>query len=288
MPLVETEMGKKTATKAKPLITAASAGHYRKVCQLLDNGADLDVRDKDGRTALHRAVKNGHLKVVDCLLRKGNCWRSLRARDPYGWAAIHYAAQFNNKNNVISMLLDRGADPSLKTYRGWTALQQAAYKGDCYTIACLLSHEKISKRSVLSASQVYSRTALHYAVERGRFTATKLLLEFGADFNAKDIFGQTPLHRAAQENSVREVELLLLAGADYNAKDRNGKTPAEIAATGSKCQDLLLGHEQHHPSLQRLCRLKIHSMLEEVKSEDIKDFPLPPPMKNFLLFKNVL
>ncbi|XP_078620710.1 uncharacterized protein LOC144887383 [Branchiostoma floridae x Branchiostoma japonicum] len=288
MPVMPIDMGKKTTTKAKPLITAASAGHYRKVGQLLENGGDLDVRDKDGRTALHRAVKNGHLKTVDVLLRRGNCWRSLRARDPYGWAAIHFAAQFNNKNNVISLLLDRGADASLKTYRGWTALQQAAYKGDCYTIASLLSHEKVARRSVLSASQVYSRTALHYAVERGRFAATKLLLEFGADINAKDVFGQTPLHRAAQENSIREVELLLLAGADFNAKDRNGKTPAEIAADGSKCQELLSGHEQHHPSLQRLCRLRVHAILEEGRSEDIQDFPLPPPLKNFLMFKNVL
>ncbi|KAI8497811.1 hypothetical protein Bbelb_244630 [Branchiostoma belcheri] len=283
-------MGKKKTATRKPLITAASAGHYRKVSQLLDTDGDLDVRDKDGRTALHCAVKNGHLKVVDILLTRGNCGRSLRMRDPYGWAAIHFAAQFNNKNNVIGLLLDRGADASMKTYRGWTALQQAAWKGDCYTIASLLSHEHVSKRSVLSPSQVYSRTALHYAVEKGRFAATKLLLEFGADINAKDIFGQTPLHRAAQENSVREVELLLLAGADFNAKDRNGKTPAEIAASGSKCQELLSGHEKHHPSLQRLCRLKIHTTLEQVRSEDnvIQEFPLPPPMKNFLLFKNVL
>ena len=55
---------------------------------------------------------------------------------------------------------------------------------------------------------------------------SELLLERGANIEAKDIYGFTPLHLAAFNNNQETVKLLLKKGAEINATDhRRGDTP---------------------------------------------------------------
>lgn len=67
------------------------------------------------------------------------------------------------------------------------------------------------------------RTLLQEAAsDRDEDYSVQLLLELGANPNARGKFGLTPLHDAA---SPRMVELLLAAGADVDAQDEKGRTP---------------------------------------------------------------
>lgn len=63
------------------------------------------------------------------------------------------------------------------------------------------------------------------------------LLEGGADANARTDGGGTPLHCAAQEGQTRMVELLLDWGADINARDDLiGKTPLDLAVWNARTE----------------------------------------------------
>ena len=73
-------------------------------------------------------------------------------------------------------------------------------------------------------------TELHKVVSRGDVELARLLLEQGADPNARDDLGCTPLHEAALTRSVELASLLLAHGADPNAEDNWENTPLHDAA----------------------------------------------------------
>ena len=78
-------------------------------------------------------------------------------------------------------------------------------------------------------------TPLLLCVKRGDIASTKLLIEAGADVNAKNEGGATPLHWAAAYNTNPEIlTLLIKAGADVNATAVNGSTPLQDAVWFNK------------------------------------------------------
>ncbi len=72
-------------------------------------------------------------------------------------------------------------------------------------------------------------TPLHWAVENGQLYAAKLLIDNGADVNAKDNGGNTPLHCACLFGHVGTTKLLIHNEANVNAKDNYGNTPLHYA-----------------------------------------------------------
>ena len=70
-------------------------------------------------------------------------------------------------------------------------------------------------------------TPLHIAATHGYTEIVRILIEHGADLNAKDWFRSTPLHLAAAQNHTAVAVELIKRGADTKAKDFKGRTPAE-------------------------------------------------------------
>lgn len=64
----------------------------------------------------------------------------------------------------------------------------------------------------------------------------------GADVQ-KGKYWDTPLHAAAQQSSEEIINLLLEFGADINAKDSEGRRPIDVATSSSSVERLLLQHE---------------------------------------------
>ncbi len=101
--------------------------HPDKVQELLDLGADIDVRNYKGKTALHYAAKAGFSEVINLLIEKG---ATVDATDNNGETPLFDAIRSRIKSGekqrmALEALLINGADPNLKNRKGLTPLQVA-------------------------------------------------------------------------------------------------------------------------------------------------------------------
>jgi ankyrin repeat protein len=92
-------------------------------------------------------------------------------------------------------------------------------------VADLLAHgAQVTSRNAAGS------TALHDAALAGSRPVVELLLNKGADVNARETeTGSTPLHHAASWGRIEVVEVLVKLGADLNIKNRAGETALQAA-----------------------------------------------------------
>jgi ankyrin repeat protein len=118
-------------------------------------------------------------------------------------------------------------------------LFDASCDGDLRSVRRILKqHPKLAR------GQNGELQPLHVAAGNNLADVVELLLNYGADVNARDHEGRTPLHHAA-ELSLEAADVLILASANPSVVDNGGYTPLTIAITnqtenGRKIIDLLL------------------------------------------------
>ena len=112
---------------------------------------------------------------------------------------------------------------------GWTCLILAAYNGH-FAICRLL----IDKGAQLEAKDSNGGTPLQYASSNGHIEIVRLLCDRGADIEASDEDGWRPLHDAARECHISVMkELIEERNADVNARMNDGATAAGVFGRGS-------------------------------------------------------
>jgi uncharacterized protein len=221
-----------------PMINAIINGHYDVAGFLLEKGADPNLADKTGRTALYAAVDQhtvpasnrpvpdeSHnemtsLDLINSLLARGaNVNVQLKTQQPYrtkvdrgndtmlttGTTPILRAAKAGDVA-VISLLLAKGADPKIATRNGINPIMAAAGLGTKEEDA--VGRKKTEKEAIDSID---------------------LCLKAGTDINAVDSRGQTALHGAAQKGWNQVVQYLADHGAKLDVKDKKGLTPIDAA-----------------------------------------------------------
>ncbi|KAI1320567.1 hypothetical protein EDD11_000529 [Mortierella claussenii] len=129
-----------SATGMNPLHFAASRGHDNVVRILIDQaGAELDIQDREGETALLKASHAGCFPVVCFLLKRG---ANVHQRDKDGWTALHNASS-KGFIDIAQVLLEKGeADINARSKMGHTPLINAASKGDVAMVLYFLNHAK--------------------------------------------------------------------------------------------------------------------------------------------------
>lgn len=152
------------------LIVAAAVGNTPLVEQLLAQGADADIEDCDGDTALSLAVERGHAATVRVLRRH----LSMNAQPDSAALTLHQAAA---RGAVAAVLdhLDNGVSPNVCDHEGNTPLMLAVKAGHIATLRVLFT---------LGASVRLRNTSRQTAWDLATETADKRVLvnlrEFGA------------------------------------------------------------------------------------------------------------
>ena len=113
------------------------------------------------------------------------------------------------------------------SWGGMTQLRYYCENGMTSSVVRMLEMRSID---VEAKGGVYGETCLKAAAEHGHLAICRLLLDKGAQVEARNRYGCTPLHYAAWNGHVEIVRLLCDRGADVEARNNNGYRPLHVAA----------------------------------------------------------
>ncbi len=222
------------------LVDVVQANNHNAAVAMIEKGADVRARSSDGTTALHWAVYNDDVDLVQRLLRAG---ADVSAANDYGATPLRQAATVADPL-VIRALLKAGADANEANAEGETPLMIVARTGNVEAAKLLLSHGA----KVNAKEEWGGQTALMWASAQKQPEMVKLLISHGANVNDRSAVrdwqrrvtaegrpknmnhgGFTPLLYAAREGCIECAKYLVKAKADINFPDPEGATPLVLA-----------------------------------------------------------
>ncbi len=238
-------------TDAHVLLVAIDSGHRDMALFLLDGGADPNHTGA-GRTPLHSAVQHQMPEVVSALLARGadpnvRLERSLPfvsrrinqdnglTPSVIGATPFFMAASFGDLESM-RFLVEGGADPTLTTEDGTTALMVAA--GADYVEGA----DKYGRRWFSD----------NLPLEESALAAVEYVLSLGLDVDAVNDDNQTALHGAVYLGGTLLVPFLVERGADIDAINDRGQTPWMIAAEGEYRAGSFYTHKETGDLLEEL------------------------------------
>jgi ankyrin repeat protein len=237
------------ALASSPLFDAVKKGDVQGVSAQLKAGADVNVPEGDGATALHWAAHRDSIELTRVLLDAG---AKAQAANDLGITPLHLAAA-NGNVAILRLLLDRRATANAPAASGVTPLMEAVRGGSVDAVRLLLAHGA----QVNARETGRGQTALMWAVSRQHPDIVKVLLENHADVQARTATrpvtvmldygprrvktsaqdarqvqagGSTALILAAQTGGAESARLLLAAGANANDAGGDGKSALVVAA----------------------------------------------------------
>lgn len=113
---------------------------------LLDNQAQLELKNKDGMTALNIAVSNQNTNAVLQLIKAG---ANIDATNTNGYTPLMIAA-FKGNLSLIKLLIAAHADINAKTIKGFDAISLAASKGHLNVVEELIKHGADTEQVIIS------------------------------------------------------------------------------------------------------------------------------------------
>lgn len=216
----ESFLGKSVADLSKTLIDAAHAGLVDDVRGLLSLGADVHYADYDSRTALHIACAEGHVEVVDELLKAG---ANPNAKDRWGCTTFSDAKR-NGQDGVAALL--RAAGASSRVFGGTHSERARELVSSEEPGATVAADSSLDSPEIAAMSRALE---LMVAVYSGNLEKCRLLLASGCAVDGADYDGRTPLHLSVSLGNVAAVSLLLEHGCDTYILDRWGNTAHDEA-----------------------------------------------------------
>lgn len=208
-----------------PLTIATNAKKPQKLLiALVNGGALLDYRTKDGSTALHRAVEKDCYEAVSTLLELG---ASPNYRDAKNITPVYLSVTKKNDPKVTEALLHDHAVLGTQDTQGWNEVHQACRNGLVHHLEHLLVYG-----ADMDSKNASGNTPLHVCAVNNQEACARMLLFRGANRGALNYANQTPYQVAVIASNFELAEMIQNYKSDdivpirgqprYNPRRRSG------------------------------------------------------------------
>jgi len=250
------------------LTSAAFRTDIDVVSRHLQNGLDVNARAGNGNTALHIALLRGaHPKLTEMVKLLVEFGADINAKNNKLETPLHFAADLNSEE-IGSLLIELECEANCEDSLTRSPLHRAVGRRNSKVTEMLLQYG-------LAVNQKCCReetTPLHVAVAVAKGSKSvhipQVLLQHGADTEAKNALGETPLASAVATNggNFSLVQFFLLEGSSVNTQDKIGETPlmkavrnAVVPVTGyTNIVEVLLEHGSSVNNIDQYGRTPLH------------------------------
>ena len=227
------------------LVSAARSDDAAAVHEMIEQGSDVNARMSDGTTALHWAVYNNNLPLVQSLIDAG---AKVNVSNDYASSPMSEAGVVANVD-MLRVLLAAGADVESPTREGQTTLMSVVRSPYVEAAKLLIEHGA----DVNATESWRGQSALMFASAQSQPAMVRLLLEQGADAGqvstienwerhvtaeprpqGRPTGGFTALLLAAREGCADCARALVEGGADIDQVDPSGITPLLMATLNAR------------------------------------------------------
>lgn len=185
-----------------------------------------DETDSFGKTLLMKAAKAGNDWQISALLASG---ANVNLKDKDGWTALMYAVRYQESLNCVNLLLQAQADVKIKNKYGSSALMIAScYNNNPQIIKKLLSYYQMNDKEVLKSLVLLlseSQTSEYTSIAK-----LNAFLDYSVPLNTF-YEGKTPLMYACEfGNSTKIIKVLIDNNAITSIRSTEGKTAYDYAS----------------------------------------------------------
>lgn len=210
-----------------PFGLVCSSGMASEFSLMVRHGASPFKPNKDGANCLHAAAEGGQLQLIEAVLSMSPKYDIDTLAGSMG-SMLHIAAQ-HRRTKLAEWLVKRGADVAAATLdTGATPLHFAARHGAKDVVSMLLDHGADPQRQMNAVS--YKTPPIYLAAQGGHVDVVRLLVARGANVNGRLTLGNTPFFAAAESNSAELVQVLKELGGEPNFRDVAGGSALFSAA----------------------------------------------------------
>ncbi|KAK3334940.1 ankyrin repeat-containing domain protein [Neurospora tetraspora] len=219
-----TPTGRNSNRGTTAIFFAVQLNDTEKAMLLAEHGADLRRKDADGcGLFLVPTITDTHLALLSSYLPR----LDLNMVDSTGATVLHLAHRISL--NHVKRLVNMGATINVQDNMGYTPLCQVVYRGLLDKADYLLRKGADPNIKPNPFTRGYFGSPIHAASLNRPARFIQLLLDHGAEVDAKSSWGCLPIHYAAF-GGMGNFQQILDAGGRVDVRDNPGRTPLHWAA----------------------------------------------------------